>query len=252
MLRLYLSLVRFKLDYGNFVYGSATKSNLSIINPIHNTGIRLATGACRTSRLESLYAESGEPPVNLRWNLLPCGYVSNLATQPHHPSHGAIFRPILRNRYELYITASRPVGVRFRQLLRQLDIYLPHIIPYRLSRIPPWEITRPTCDLRLVRLVRGATSPLIYHRCFTELLSAYPDHTAVNTDGSFFHESTGSAFIYDGQMFSYRLHNFNSVFTAELYAKKPSSSVHPASTSAMPSNLHRLPECLAGSELLFT
>jgi hypothetical protein len=40
----------------------------------------------------------------------------------------------------------------------------------------------------------------------------------VYTDGSFVHELTCSAFIYDGQVFSYRLHNFNSVFTAELYA----------------------------------
>jgi hypothetical protein len=176
------------------VYGSAIKSKLTTINPIHNTGIRLATGAYRTSRLENLYAESVEPPLNLRRNLLLCGYVSKLETQPHHPSHGPVFLPILRNRYEQNITASRSVGFRFHQLLRQLDICLPHIIPYRLSRIPPWEITRPTCDLRFVSLVRGATSPLTYRRCFAELLSAYPDHTEVYTDWSFVHESTSSAF----------------------------------------------------------
>jgi len=83
---------------------------------------------------------------------------------------------------------------------------------------PPWEIVRPTCDLRLIGYPRGSTSPLKYRRCFAELLSSYPDHTAVYTDGSFLHESTGSAFVYDGATFSYRLHNFNSVFTAELYA----------------------------------
>jgi hypothetical protein len=177
------------------VYGSATKSKLSIINPIHNTGIRLATGVYRTSRLDSLYAECGEPPLNFRWNLLLCDYVSKLATQPHRPSHGAIFCPILRNRYELNITASRPVGVRFHQLLRQLDICLPNIIPFRFSRIAPWEITRPTCDLRLVSLVSGATSPLTYRRCFTELLSAYQDHMAVYADGSFVHKSTRSLHI---------------------------------------------------------
>jgi hypothetical protein len=54
VMQLYRSLVRSKIDYGSFVYGSATKSKLSIIDPVHNTGIRLATGAFRTSRLESL------------------------------------------------------------------------------------------------------------------------------------------------------------------------------------------------------
>jgi hypothetical protein len=186
MLRLHRSFLRSKLDCGCFVYFSATKSKLSIINPIHNTGIRLVTGAYRTSCLESLYAESGEPPLKLQRNLLLCGYVSKLATQPHHPSYGPVFHPVLSNRYELNITVSQPVGVRFHQLLRQLDIFLPHIIPYRLCRFPQWEITRLTCDLRLVSLVRGATSPLTNCWCFAELLSAYPDHTAVYTDGALF------------------------------------------------------------------
>jgi ribonuclease HI len=50
------------------------------------------------------------------------------------------------------------------------------------------------------------------------MLSTYTNHTAVYTDGSFVQVSKGSAFICDDQVFSYRLHRFNSVFTAELYA----------------------------------
>lgn len=37
----------------------------------------------------------------------------------------------------------------------------------------------------------------------------------VYSDGLFFNESTGSALIYGGQVFSYHLHNFNSVYTAD-------------------------------------
>ena len=36
MLRLYRSLVRSKLDYGCIVYGSARKSYLQMLEPIHN------------------------------------------------------------------------------------------------------------------------------------------------------------------------------------------------------------------------
>lgn len=65
--------------------------------------------------------------------------------------------------------------------------------------------------------MRGATSALMYDRCFAELLSAYLDHVAVYSDRFFVHDSTtGSAFIYDGQVLSYRLLSFNSIFTAEL------------------------------------
>lgn len=65
------------------------------------------------------------------------------------------------------------------------------------------------------------TADYIFHiliHCFPELLSSYLDQVAVYADRSFLHESTGSAFIYDGLAFSYRLLNFNSIFTAELYA----------------------------------
>jgi hypothetical protein len=51
----------------------------------------------------------------------------------------------------------------------------------------------------------------------TASVSAYPDYTAVYTDGSVVQDSTGSAFTYDDQVFSYRLHSFNSIFTAEVY-----------------------------------
>jgi hypothetical protein len=82
MLRLYRSLVRSKVDYGSFVYGSTTKSKLSMMDPIHNIGIHLATGTFHTSSLKSLYAESGEPPLDLWRNILLCGCVAKLATQP--------------------------------------------------------------------------------------------------------------------------------------------------------------------------
>jgi hypothetical protein len=53
--------------------------------------------------------------------------------------------------------------VHFHQLLQKVNIRLLHIIPCRLSRIPPWEMVRSTCDLR------GATSSLTYCRYFAEL-----------------------------------------------------------------------------------
>jgi hypothetical protein len=190
----------------------------TIIEPVHNMGIRLATGAFRTSRLESLYAESGEPPLSLRRNLLLCGYAAKLATQPRHSAYDAIFCPALCCRYELNTRAPRPADVRLHQLLQQLNIRLPHIIPCRLSRIPPWEIIRPTYDLRLISHPRDSTSLLTYRWCIAELHSSYPDDRAMYPDGSFLHESTGSAFVCDGAAFFYRLCNFNSVFTAKLCA----------------------------------
>ena len=63
LLKLYRSLVRSKLDYGCIVYGSARKSYIERLDPIHNQGLRLCLGAFRTTPVKSLYVEANEPPL---------------------------------------------------------------------------------------------------------------------------------------------------------------------------------------------
>jgi hypothetical protein len=41
-------------------------SYLQMLDTIHHQGLRLALGAFRTSPVESLYAEAGEPSLHLR------------------------------------------------------------------------------------------------------------------------------------------------------------------------------------------
>ena len=66
LLKLYRSLVRSKLDYGCIVYGSASKTALAKLDPVHNQGLRLSLGAMRSSPVESLYVEAHEPPLEIR------------------------------------------------------------------------------------------------------------------------------------------------------------------------------------------
>ena len=49
LLRIYRSHIRFKLDYGCIVYGSARRSYFAVLDPIANQGLRLCSGAFRTS-----------------------------------------------------------------------------------------------------------------------------------------------------------------------------------------------------------
>lgn len=60
LLHLYNSLVRSRLDYGAVVYGSARSSALKMLDPVHHLGLRLATGAFRTSPVLSLYVETNQ------------------------------------------------------------------------------------------------------------------------------------------------------------------------------------------------
>ena len=63
LLKLYRTLGRSKLDYGSAVYGSTKDYILKELDPIHHQGLRIALGAFRTSPVQSLYAEAGEPSL---------------------------------------------------------------------------------------------------------------------------------------------------------------------------------------------
>ena len=71
------SLVRSKLDYSCFIYGSARKSFFRCLNSIHHLGLRLTLGTLRTSPVESLYVEENEAPLSLRREKLALQYYTN-------------------------------------------------------------------------------------------------------------------------------------------------------------------------------
>ena len=56
------------------VYGSARKSYLKMLDPIHHQGLRLCLGAFRTTLIYSLYAEAGELPLSTRRLKLSLNY----------------------------------------------------------------------------------------------------------------------------------------------------------------------------------
>ena len=49
LLKLHRSLGRSKLDYGYIIYGSASKTALAKLDPVHNQSLRLSLGAFRSS-----------------------------------------------------------------------------------------------------------------------------------------------------------------------------------------------------------
>lgn len=55
-----------KIDYGCQAYASASTNTLKKLNPIHNTGLRLSTGAFKSTPVVSLYAETGFNSLEVR------------------------------------------------------------------------------------------------------------------------------------------------------------------------------------------
>ena len=90
LLKLYRSLVRSKLDYGCIVYGSAFKTALAKLDPVHNQGLRLSLGAFRSSPVESLYVEAYEPPLEIPREKLALQYILKLKANPGNPAYDVV------------------------------------------------------------------------------------------------------------------------------------------------------------------
>lgn len=66
MLLIFQAMIRSVLDYGCFVYGSASKSVLDRLDVLQARALRLCCGAFRTSPVPALLIEMGEMPLWLR------------------------------------------------------------------------------------------------------------------------------------------------------------------------------------------
>ena len=117
MLSLYRSLVRSILDYGCIVYGSARKSYLQMLDPIHYQGLRLCFGAFRTSPVESLYVDAHEPCLGARRAKLSQQYASKIKSLPKHPAHNAVFDNKYMKLFDARPNAIRTFGLRIKQFL---------------------------------------------------------------------------------------------------------------------------------------
>ena len=122
MLRLYRSLVRSKLDYGCIVYGSACKSYLQMLDPVHNQGLRLCLGAFRISPVESLYVDAHEPCLGPRRAKLSLQYASKIKSLPKCPAHNAEFDNKYMKLFDARPNAIRTFRLRIKQFLPASNI----------------------------------------------------------------------------------------------------------------------------------
>ena len=194
LLRLYRAIVRSVLDYGSIVYASAAPSTLKFLDSIHNVGIRLATGAFRTSRIDSLLIDAGEPSLKLRREILLGSYGAKVMSIHNHPAERKILHPSYLRTYENRHTIPQPAGIRLHRLWQEHDINVPTIMKQPNQTVPPWRYLRPIFDLRLVSFRKQDTPPVVYKAHFQDLQSHYPEFTFIYTDGSATNGQVGCGF----------------------------------------------------------
>ena len=218
LLKLYRSLVRSKLDYGCIIYGSARKSYLQMLDPIHNQGLRLALGAFRTSPVASLYVEADEPSLYSRREKLSLQYAMRLAANPSNPAHEVTFPSNYVNLYEQKPKAIKSFGIRISPLLESANIKPQNIEKHFTPNIPAWCMKPPKILFDLHSGKKSESNPHILKDDFRKMQSRYKNYQQIYTDGSKEDSKVGCAVISDDHSNMQRIPDDSSIFTAEANA----------------------------------
>lgn len=208
LLNIYKSLILSKMEYGSTIYSSACKTRLYQLEKIHKEGIRLATGAFRTSPNQAVFCESGIPSFLIRRNQLQLNYGVKIWSQPNHPNHSDMYN----------ININKTIGNRIQKELNELDFTLPPIFPLQHNEVAPWTMKLPNIHFDCKKYKKENTNRTIYLQIFHEIVNKYNECTVIYTDGSKTDRGVGSAFSHMGETYWCTLNPLASIYTAELFA----------------------------------
>ena len=113
---------------------------------------------------------------------------------------------------------TRPIRVRLKELLDTMDVSLPNVHKFEVNEIPPWEITPISVNLDMLPYKKEETRRTLIISEFNKIISKYPNHQIIYTDGSRTENGIGSAFLHLGISYSWTLPCEARNYTAELYA----------------------------------
>ena len=211
LLMLYKTTVLSILDYGCQIYGSASEAALKVLDPIHNEGLRISTGAFKSSPSKSLQVEIGEPPLSLHRDLVTMR--SAIKIQANDSPTKELF-----NQRDIFINNhSPPFPVRANRLLESVNenIIFSPIIKFP----PPWTMHKIKTCTHLYYLSKKYTYTPEHHKQHTiEHIRRKGNHLAIYTDGSKSREGVGYAAVSERGKLQFSLPKRSSVFTAELSA----------------------------------
>ncbi|XP_066906454.1 uncharacterized protein [Halyomorpha halys] len=228
MLTLYKTLVRSKLDYGCNAYNSSSGTTLKMLDSVQNAGLRIATGAFRSSPINSLNVDAGEPPLDLRRQQLDLIYFVKIISAISHPINELFPNRQILNQQQIDLTKRTPFTVRVSTLLLSLNIEIPILQETVIPSSFPWGFPSPKLCLSLSRLPKNNTPLYRYKYEFLRLQHKLGDADFIYTDGSKNYSGVGASIVCNDHQYLFSLSQICSSYTAEMVAINKSLNVfHP-------------------------
>ena len=213
---IYKATTRSIIDYGSEVYGSASKPTLALLDPVHHEGMRITTGAFRSSPTPSILVESGEPPLTLHREIKVMKTKLNLMKN-NSPVNK------LHNKADTYwkndgSEDTAPYPIRVKRLFYEIDIEPK--IPPPIDSPPLWVCKRAKFCFALIKIEKKYNVPQENRQLALKHINNKGRHYSIFTDGSKSEGKVGAAAVSTQESNRASLPNQASIFTAELWAIK--------------------------------
>ena len=189
-----------------------------MLDSVHNLGLRLCTGAFRTTLELTLYAKTGFPSLSWFRDIECLKFYFRLGRQPNGIAAQDVYTAI-----QVLPECSPRTGYAFpsrcRELLDTHSLLESRVIPWSIPGVAPWILNTVSVCTDLHHLAKKSTSPLEFQSCFAQHVSeCHFDSVPFYTDGSKTNKGVGygcysSVFSRTGV-----LPPGSSIYTAELAA----------------------------------
>ena len=219
LLRLYRATIRAKLDNRCQAYGSAKPSVLKMLVSVHYASIRLSLGAFRSSPVQSLYVESREPSLEFRRDLLGLQLFTRPLRPPNSPCCMIIHQDDMLETFNNRERVVKPFGIRMRQLLENLNMEIPNVMPADENKGPPWLINlEDTPCTHMIDANKAIVSTNVTKYLYQEHMTEHSDSMHIYTDESKSDTRVGCAAVFPSTVKMETLPKVATVFSAEIRA----------------------------------
>ena len=151
------------------MYGTANKTLLESLEAIQNDAIRIATGAFRTSKVESLRVIANEQSLQQRREELILRYYFKLKFYIlNHAYSFIVNRPLEQYFLPRSLTPTQTI-LSVRKALAERNIPTQPVFPYLTPTNYAWKLKRADMDVRFTELPRWSQSEPYFLHAYKKL-----------------------------------------------------------------------------------
>ncbi len=182
LFNIYQAMMRAALDYGCIGYVSAAASHLKKLDVQQAQGLRICSGAFKSSPISAIQVEMGGQPLSIRRLQLMLAYWVNL--QGHSTSHPT--KTVLEGCWEHQETNYMSFGWVGNIKAEQAGLHCIQFSPtISYSQTPPWLFVKATVNFDLKQQLKKGSRQAVAGGIAQRYLEQHlTDKTIVFTDGS--------------------------------------------------------------------